>query len=249
MALQAARNREISAFQFGQELGPLGLGSGLPHDLAAVDRLTLALGLAGRAVRQQVIDTERLGVGHGGRPRPCTSVGPSWTIRTPAWRWPWIRRSCPLGRRNHRSRSRLSCTDVQVVPAGEQAGAEAPHHAGHLLRGSDRRRPPRRVEDRVEVGLDAEADRPAAGSRVAATSRIVSTCRRIASCSGLTRSRPLSMQAGQPAQLRLREPPFFASRFRPSDCRTSSNASAIRNPGGWSGPPWSSLRMPRTAAQ
>jgi hypothetical protein len=53
----------------------------------------------------------------------------------------------------------------------------------------------------------------------------------------------------QSAQLRLREPPFFAAKFRSIDSRTSSNAQAIRIPGGWSGPPWSSLRMPRTAEQ
>ena len=49
------------------------------------------------------------------------------------------------------------------------------------------------------------------------------------------------------AQQRLGLPPFFAPTTRPKDCRTSPNASAIRKPGGWSGPPWSSLRMPRTA--
>src|SRR5262249_61540181 len=53
----------------------------------------------------------------------------------------------------------------------------------------------------------------------------------------------------QPAQLRLRRPPFFAARFRPRDARTSPSASAIRNPGGWSGPPRSALTLPRTAAQ
>jgi hypothetical protein len=55
--------------------------------------------------------------------------------------------------------------------------------------------------------------------------------------------------AGQAAELLFREPPFFSSKFRWIDARTSSNASAMRQPGGWSGPPWSSLRMPRTAAQ
>jgi hypothetical protein len=89
--LQAARNRLISAFQFGQELGSLGLGSSLPHDLASADRLTLALGLAGRPVRQQVIDIKRPGVGVVGiqrmdqrrpllddpHPRVATAVDPS----------------------------------------------------------------------------------------------------------------------------------------------------------------------------
>ena len=53
----------------------------------------------------------------------------------------------------------------------------------------------------------------------------------------------------QAAELRFREPPFFSSKFRWIDAPTSCNASAIRKPGGSSGPPWSSLRMPRTAVQ
>jgi hypothetical protein len=42
---------------------------------------------------------------------------------------------------------------------------------------------------------------------------------------------------GESAELLLCESPFFASRFRWSDARTSSSASAICKPGGWSGPP------------
>ena len=42
---------------------------------------------------------------------------------------------------------------------------------------------------------------------------------------------------GQSAELLLGEAPFFSSKFRWSDARTSCNASAIRRPGGWSGPP------------
>src|SRR5271155_3915852 len=54
---------------------------------------------------------------------------------------------------------------------------------------------------------------------------------------------------GQPAELLLFEAPFFSSKFRWIDSRTSFNASAIRRPGGRRGPPWSPLRIPRTAAQ
>jgi hypothetical protein len=42
---------------------------------------------------------------------------------------------------------------------------------------------------------------------------------------------------GQAAKLLLCEPPFFTSRFRWIESRTSCNASVIRNPGGSSGPP------------
>ncbi len=54
---------------------------------------------------------------------------------------------------------------------------------------------------------------------------------------------------GQAAELLLGEPPFCSSTLRWIDARTSPNASAIRTPGGCSGPPWSSLRIPRTATQ
>src|SRR5262249_43476402 len=55
--------------------------------------------------------------------------------------------------------------------------------------------------------------------------------------------------AGQARELLVGTPPFCASRFRCSDARTSPKASAIRKPGGCNGPPWSPLRIPRTAAQ
>jgi len=42
---------------------------------------------------------------------------------------------------------------------------------------------------------------------------------------------------GQSAELLLGEPPFFSSKFRWIDSRTSCNAAAIRKPGGCSGPP------------
>jgi hypothetical protein len=41
----------------------------------------------------------------------------------------------------------------------------------------------------------------------------------------------------EPAELILREPPLFASKFRWIDSWTSPKASAIRKPGGCSGPP------------
>src|SRR5262249_4911685 len=55
--------------------------------------------------------------------------------------------------------------------------------------------------------------------------------------------------AVQAPQLPGREPPFFASKIRSREASTSSSASAMRKPGGCSGPPWSSLRMPRTTVQ
>jgi hypothetical protein len=43
--------------------------------------------------------------------------------------------------------------------------------------------------------------------------------------------------SGQSAKLLFGEPPFFSSKLRWSDSRTSPKASAIRSPGGLSGPP------------
>src|SRR2546426_2773556 len=55
--------------------------------------------------------------------------------------------------------------------------------------------------------------------------------------------------ASKAVQQRLCSPPFWACRLRSSESRTSCKASRIRTPGGRSGPPWLSLRIPRTAAQ
>jgi hypothetical protein len=54
---------------------------------------------------------------------------------------------------------------------------------------------------------------------------------------GLHAAQPPVDVAGQTCESVLRSPPFCASRFRWSDARTSPRASAMRMPGGWSGPP------------
>src|SRR5262249_7367856 len=43
--------------------------------------------------------------------------------------------------------------------------------------------------------------------------------------------------SGQSAEVLLRAPPFFSSKFRSIDAMTSSSATAIRRPGGSRGPP------------
>ena len=75
------------------------------------------------------------------------------------------------------------------------------------------------------------------GSSVAATSAITSTYSRIDLLLLLDFVQARLDASGQAAELLLREPPFFASKFRWIDSRTSFNASAIRKPGGCSGPP------------
>ena len=61
---------------------------------------------------------------------------------------------------------------------------------------------------------------------------------------------PAAVYAGAKGRERVRtRAPFFAAVAFAMESRTSPSASAMRTPGGWSGPPWSSFRIPRTAAQ
>src|SRR3954471_19972008 len=133
---------------------------------------------------------------------------------------------------------------VHVVTTEEEARLEAPHHPGHLL------------PDRVTIRLEAIAKCLESGSTsLAITTRRIERGGHLDDLIDVLPDRDLSLLdraespidvTGQATQERLGTPPFFAPRLRRSDCRTSPNASAIRSPGGWSGPPWSSLRIPRT---
>ena len=55
--------------------------------------------------------------------------------------------------------------------------------------------------------------------------------------------------AGEAVQLLFWSAPFFASRLCWSEPRISRSPAAMLKPGGASGPPWSLLSTPRTAAQ
>jgi hypothetical protein len=91
-------------------------------------------------------------------------------------------------------------------------------------------------EDRVEVGLTRGGSaRGGVQSRSHLPDRLDLAPDRF--LLGLDQVQALVDTGSQPAQLLLREPPFFASKFRWIDCRTSPRASAIRMPGGCSGPP------------
>src|SRR5262249_46664621 len=131
-ALQPARKREISAFQVRQELGAFGRGSGLPHDLAPVNRLTLTLGLTCGMIRPQILDAERSRVGgmsiqgqqqrrsflDDPNPRMARAVDPTLM---------------PLGQGEPPLQVEVVWDVVQVVPAGEEAGSEAAHHIDYML--------------------------------------------------------------------------------------------------------------------
>lgn len=136
---------------------------------------------------------------------------------------------------------------VRPVATDEQSRLEASHHRRHLL------------PNRVRFGSQASAERLEEGSTLIARAAgsiesggdpddlvDVLLDRGLGLLDGV--ESPVDV-TGEAIQERLGPPPFSASRFRPRDRLTSTNASAIRRPGGWSGPPWSSLRMPRTAEQ
>ena len=197
-------------------------------------------------VRQQVVDAERFGVGvvgvqrvDQGRPfldnphtRVAMAVDPTLM---------------PLGQAEPALQIEIVVDLIEGVTAGKEAGAEALHQPSHLF------------VDRIAVAVKASEDRVEVGLTLGRCLR-----RRVQRRGhlldgldvapdrlllGFDQVQSLVDAGGQPVQLLLREPPFFTSRFRWTDCRTSSKASAIRNPGGSRGPPWSLLRIPRTAAQ
>ncbi len=211
-----------------------------------MNRLTLALGCTCRLVLQEILNGERPRVSDVGvqrmhhrwsflddpHPRMAMAVDPTLM---------------PLGQAKPALQIKVVSDVIQVVLASKEAHAEALHQTGHLL--VDRITVAvESIEDRVEVGLTLGRFLP---RRVQGRGHLldhldVAPDRFLL---GSHQIQPLVDAGTQPAQLLLRESPFFASMFRWIDCRTSPKASAIRNPGGWSGPPWSSLSIPRTAAQ
>jgi hypothetical protein len=104
---------------------------------------------------------------------------------------------------------------VRLVTADKQTRLEAPHHRRHLS------------PDRVCFGSQTLAKRLEEGPTL-----VAQAARRIEGGGDLDGIKSPVDEPGQPTQERLGSPPFFASRFRPRDCLTSPNASAIRNPGG-----------------
>jgi hypothetical protein len=124
---------------------------------------------------------------------------------------------------------------VRLVTTDEQSRLEAPHHRRHL--------PP----DRVRFGSQAITERPEEDPPLIA--RAAGRVERGGNLDDLVnvppdrgpgpldRVGPPVEVTGQAIQERLGAPPFFAPRFRPRDCLTSLNASAIRGPGGWGDPP------------
>jgi hypothetical protein len=199
-----------------------------------MDRLALMAGWLGLPVREQVLGNERRGMSQvrirgqdQRRPFPhdphsgmAMAVNPTLMA---------------LGLAGPPLPVEIVPRQVPLVTTEEEARSEAPHHPGHLL------------PDRVAIRLEAIAK----GLESGATPVAIAT-RRIEhgghlddlidvlpdrDLSFLDRAEPPIDVTGQATPERLGTPPSFAPRSRRSDGRTSPNASAIRNPGGWSGPP------------
>jgi hypothetical protein len=209
-------------------------------------RLTLTARRLGAAIGQQVADLEGIRMSlmgvqrqeqgrtllHHADARVSMAVDPALMTLGPA--------EPPL-------QFQVVLRQVRPVTADEEARLEARHHCGEVL------------PNRVAVGLEAIPQRLELSLPLETTPmrRVERRIDRGDVRHPLPDGRldlPHQTEAaidatGQPTQQGLGPPPLRASRFRCSDCRTSPSASAIRTPGGCSGPPWSSLRMPRTAAQ
>ena len=132
--------------------------------------------------------------------------------------------------------------EIEIVPAlfelslaHEKAGQEADHQRGHML-ANRIPIPLESVDQLFELCLAILA---APASRVEGRGHSVDVFDVLSDwlLLGLDVLQSPVNASGQSAELLLCEPPFFASKFRWIDSGTSSKASAIRRPGGWSGPP------------
>lgn len=153
----------------------------------------------------------------------------------------------PLGAAKEPFQIQIVTGDIGHVFADEQAGDKSRHGLGHL--------PSYRLVRALEASLQRTKGGPplfhAAAVRIE-RGRDLADVR-----DPLFHRLLLRLDVGeapvdgvdQPLQFLLRRPPFFASRLRCREDRISPRASAIFNPGGCKGPPWSSLSTPRTAAQ
>src|SRR5437879_8763674 len=142
-----------------------------------------------------------------------------------------MRRSWPLGRLNHRSKSTLSAGKSASSPPTNNPRLKTAHHLGKLLVYRGHACLPL-LPQRDALGLTllpcgfvARLQEAIDGSQVL---DIVPHWRQ-----GLTGAFHAAVHTtSQPRQQRLGTPPFLASRVRSSDARTSCNASLIRTPGG-----------------
>jgi hypothetical protein len=197
-------------------------------------RMSLAWWLLGTPIRQQVDRRVRLGVrrvriqrGHQRcprldqpDPRVATTVDPTLVA---------------LGQAEPTLQVEVILDPFVVLLPNEQAGQEAEHHRRHAV--------PDRILGRLEA-IDQRLERllplgdvlaPGLERRGHLRDHSHVSSDHLLLLLDFVEARPDASR--EPAELLLREPPFFAPIFRWSDSWTSLRASAIFKPGGCSGPP------------
>lgn len=204
------------------------------HDLAAFQRLALAGGFSGPAIREEILDRERFGMGqvriqrvHQGRPF-LNDPHPGMTM---AMNPPLM----PLGHAEPALQIEIVRNRFDVVFTHEEPRLETRHQLKHV--GSKRIFVVLKAIDQGSELLRAMRPIPARGvqGRCHLTNLLhVLSNRRLFLGD---RVQTAVDAVGQATQLLLSGPPFFASKLRWIDSCTSSKASAIRRPGGCSGPP------------
>jgi hypothetical protein len=228
------RISEISTLEIGKQEAASLLRSGFAHHLAPVDRLPLTPRSLRPPIGPQVLDLERLmmiRVRVQGRQQRRPVLHQPHADVTMTMNPTLV----ALGQAEPPLQIEIVPRQSRVITPDEQPRCETPHHPGHLLSYpiSARVEPlakgleGRRTLSLIPVGrIQGRPDRDDILDVL--PNRLLGL---------LHGSQSPIEEPGQSSQERLGAPPVFASRFRWSDWRTSPNASAIRRPGGWSGPP------------
>jgi hypothetical protein len=209
-------------------------GSCFPHNLATVQRLFLARRLSGCAIRRQIVRCELSGmrrvriqgVDHRRSFLNESNSRVAMTVDPPL---------VTLGQPKPAFQIEIVLDLFKLARAHEQAGEEADHHLDHVLAN--------RILSRLqflnqlfELLLAIGAILPArleGRSDLLDVLDVFSDFRLL----GLDCVQTAVDAASQAVELLLFEAPFFSSKFRWIDSRTSFKASAIFRPGGWRGPP------------
>lgn len=236
----------VASLKLGEQHGALPGRAGQTHDPSSPFALALARGRSGVKPGREFLLGEGVrvspvGVEHGQQRRPAmddsdSGVGVTVDVALVAF-----------GETERPLQIQVVHGQVGLVAAREQAGAERGHRSGHVL------------VDRVRALAQTRAEREEpiqslgtwAGRRVQSVREVLEPLHVPGHGGQLVvdgRRAPLDA-GGEVRQGAFAGPPFFSPWTRPMESRTSPRAEAIRTPGGRNGPPWSSLRMPRTAAQ
>ncbi len=236
----------VAGFEFGEKDGSFLCGASSAHETAALERLELADVRSCVAEGQQVGGRERFGVAlveiqsvnqrrafqhdsHTGVAMSVNAAFVGFGVAKPAFQIEIILRQ------------------ASHIATGKQAPFKAQQDFRHLL------------SHGISAGLTDAMQFVEAG-----TARLAVALCRIESFGNGTHDFDMLANHGQfvshaiettidatrqTFQSLFRSAPFFVARQRSTDSCTDCNASTMRRPGGCSGPPWSSFKIPFTAVQ